>query len=167
MQLVHTLFKLVLLSETSQLRLHPSLYHNYYKVRSVYYSLLNFGVVQSGPFWGLKSVLAKKLCRCYKASKISMMHKCLLLVRYTASFLDSRKTLPNLEVRVDSLASIGLWTCVCSTCECDVVLNLYCMINSGVPLVAINLLNQRRKCLERDFAPCISLADASQNVKIW
>jgi len=110
MQLVHTLFKLVLLSETSQLRLHPSLHHSY-KARSVYYSLLNFGLVQSGLFWVLKSVSAKKLCRCYKASKICTIYKCLLLARLLAvraSFLDSRKTLPNLKVRVDSLASIGL-----------------------------------------------------------
>jgi len=56
MQLVHTLFKLVLLPETSQLRLHPCLHHSYYKVRSVYCSLLSFGLVQSGPFWVLKSV---------------------------------------------------------------------------------------------------------------
>jgi len=61
MQLVHTLFKLVLLSETSQLHLHPRLHHSYYKVRSVY---LNFGLVQSGPFWVLKSISAKKLRRC-------------------------------------------------------------------------------------------------------
>jgi len=129
MQLVHTFFKFVLLSETSQLHLHPSLHHSYYKVRSAYYSLLNFGLVQSGPFWVLKSVSAKKLRRCYKASKICMMHKCLLLARLLAvraSFLDSRKTLPNLEIRVDSLTSIGLWTYVCSTRECDIVLNLYC-----------------------------------------
>jgi len=33
--------------------------------------------------------------------------------------------LPNFEVRVDSLASNGLWTCVCSTRECDIALNLY------------------------------------------
>jgi len=111
MQLVHTLFQLVLLSETLQLRLHPSLHHSYYKVKSVYYSLLNFGLVQSSPFRVLKSVMAKKLRRCYKASKICTMHKYLLLARLLtvrASFLDSRKTLPNLEVRVDSLTSIGL-----------------------------------------------------------
>jgi len=45
------------------------------QVRSVYYSLLKFGLVQSGPLWVLKSVTAKKLRRCYKASKICMMHK--------------------------------------------------------------------------------------------
>jgi len=49
--------KLVLLSEPSQLRLHNS----YYKVRSVYYSLLSFGLIQSGPFRVLKSASAKKL----------------------------------------------------------------------------------------------------------
>jgi len=95
MQLVHTLFKLILLSETMQLHLHPRLHHSYYKVRSVYYSLLNFDVVQSGLFWVLKSVSAKKLRRCYKASKICTMHKSLLLARLLAvrvSFLDSRKT---------------------------------------------------------------------------
>jgi len=38
----------------------------------------------------------------------------------------SSTRLPNLEVRVDSLVSNGLWTYVCSTRECDVALNLYC-----------------------------------------
>ena len=134
MQLVHTLFKLILLSETSQFRLHPSLHHSYYKVRSLYYRLLNFGLVQSGLFWVLKSVTAKK--HRIKPPR----YKCLLLARLLAvraSFLDLRKFLPTLEVRVDSLASIGLWTCVCSPCvcsthECDVALNLYC--NSFSPL---------------------------------
>jgi len=130
MQLVHTFFKLVLLSETLQLCLHSSLHHSYYKVRSVYYSLLTLWLVQSGPIWILKSITAKKLRRCYKASKTCTIHKFLLLARLLAvrvSFLDSRKTLPNLEVQVDSLANIGLWACMCSTCNCDVVFNLYCI----------------------------------------
>jgi len=66
MQLMHTLFKLILLSETLQLRLHPRLHYSHYKVRSVHYSLLNFGFIL---FWVLKSVSAKKLRRCYKASQ--------------------------------------------------------------------------------------------------
>ena len=57
MQLVHILFKLVVLSEPLELRLH----HSYYKVRSVYYSLLSFGLIQSSPFQVLKSASAKKL----------------------------------------------------------------------------------------------------------
>jgi len=54
MQLVHILFKLVLLSEPSQFHLHR-------KVRSVYYCLLSFGLVQSSLFQVLKSTSAKKL----------------------------------------------------------------------------------------------------------
>jgi len=54
---VHILFKLVLLSEPSQFRL----YRSYYKVRSVYYSLLSFSLVQSSLFRVLKSASAKKL----------------------------------------------------------------------------------------------------------
>jgi len=55
----------------------------------------------------------------------------------------SSTRLPNIEVWVDSLASNGLWTCVCSTRKCDVALNLYriyCCLLLLVALAASNTL---------------------------
>jgi len=54
-------------------------------------NLLNFSLVQSGPFWVLKSITAKKLHRCYKAPKIRMYDPQMFVTRKVTRYAsDSR-----------------------------------------------------------------------------
>jgi len=126
MQLVHTLFKLILLSETSQLRLHPSLHHSYYKVRSVYYSVLNLGLVQSGLFWVLKSVTAKKH-RIKPPRHAWCTNVCYLqgysLCERVSSAREKLCLISKYEWTPSRVLGCEL---ACAALACDVVLNLYC-----------------------------------------